>query len=77
MFGALFANHLPEKYLSPKGAWLRIVAIGGVATIYAHLTQIMDHELNQPLQYASVVILLITLVLFIKAQFNKSLTSSE
>ena len=77
MLGALFANRLPEKYLSPRSAWLRIVAIGGVAAIYAHLTQIMDHELNQPLQYASVVILLITLVLFIKAQFNKSLTSSE
>jgi hypothetical protein len=53
------------------------VAIGGVAAIYAHLTQIMDHELNQPLQYASVVILLITLVLFIKAQFNKSPTRAE
>ena len=77
MLGASFANRLPEKYLSPQSIWLRIVAIGGVATIYAHLTQIMDHELNQPLQYASVVIVLITLALFIKAQFNKSLTSSE
>jgi membrane-associated phospholipid phosphatase len=77
MFGAILAQHIPEKYLSLQGAWLRIVAIGGVAAIYAHLTQIMDHQLNQPLQYASVVILLITLVLFIKAQFNKSPTRSE
>jgi len=37
----------------------------------------MDHELNQPLQYASALILIITLVLFIKAQFNKSPTRSE
>ena len=77
MLGALLAQHIPEKYLSPQGAWLRILAIGGAVAIYAHLTKIMDHELNQPLQYGSVVILLITLVLFIKAQFNKSLTDSE
>lgn len=77
MFGALLAKHIPEKYLSPQGIWLRILAIGGVVAIYAHLTKIMDHELNQPLQYGSVVLLLITLVLFIKAQFNKSLTDSE
>ncbi|MBU3550184.1 phosphatase PAP2 family protein [Polynucleobacter sp. MWH-Berg-3C6] len=77
MLGALLASRVPEKYLSPQGICLRIVAIGGIAAIYAHLTQIMDHQLNQPLQYASVVILLITLVLFIKAQFNKSPTRSE
>ncbi len=77
MLGALLSYGIPEKYLSLQGAWLRILAIGGVAAIYAHLTQIMDHQLNQPLQYASAVILLITLVLFIKAQFNKSPTRSE
>ena len=77
MLGALLSYRIPEKYLSLQGAWLRILAIGGVAAIYAHLTQIMDHELNQPLQYASVLILLITLVLFIKAQFNKSPTRFE
>jgi len=37
----------------------------------------MDHELNTPLQYASIAILLITLMFFIKAQFNPSLTKSE
>jgi membrane-associated phospholipid phosphatase len=77
MLGALFANFIPERYFSPQGTWLRLVAIGGVTAIYAHLTQIMDHELNLPLQYGSIAILLITLAFFIKAQFNTSLTKSE
>ena len=77
MLGALFANFIPERYFSLQGAWLRLVAIGGVAAIYAHLTQSMDHQLNMPLQYTSIAILLITLAFFIKAQFNTSLTKSE
>ncbi len=77
MLGALFTNQIPEKYFSLKGFWLRLVAIGGIAGIYAHLTQIMDHELNLPLQYASIAILIITLALFLKAQFDTSLTKSE
>ena len=74
ILGALLANSIPEKYFALKGTWLRLVAIGGVTAIYAHLTQIMDHELNLPLQYASIAILLITLAFFIKAQLNPSLT---
>jgi hypothetical protein len=77
MLGALFASFIPKRYFSLQGAWLRLVAIGGVAAIYAHLTQIMDHELNLPLQYGSIAILLITLAFFIKAQLNTSLTKSE
>jgi membrane-associated phospholipid phosphatase len=77
MLGALIANKIPERYLSLKGVWLRLIAIGGIVATYAHLTQIMDHELNLPLQYVSIAILLITLALFIKAQFNTSLTKSE
>ena len=77
MLGALFASYMPQHYFSPKSIWLRLVAIGGVTAIYAHLTQIIDHQLNLPLQYVSVAILLITLAFFIKAQFNTSLTKSE
>jgi hypothetical protein len=77
MLGALFASFIPQRYLSLKGVWLRLVAIGGVSAIYAHLTQIMDHELNLPLQYASIALLLITLAFFIKEQLNTSLTKSE
>jgi len=77
MLGAILANGIPEKYLTMKGMWLRIVAIGGICAIYAHLTQIMDHELNLPLQYASIVILIITLTLFTKAQFNKPLSKLD
>jgi len=77
ILGAAFANRIPEQYLLIKGIWLRLVAIGGIAAIYAHLTQIMDHEFNLPLQYASIAILLVTLALFIKAQLNISLSKSE
>jgi membrane-associated phospholipid phosphatase len=76
MLGASFASHIPEKFLSPKSIWLRLIAIGGVVAIYAHLTQIMDHELNLPLQYVSIAILAITLIAFIKAQFNSSPSQS-
>lgn len=77
MLGALLARFIPERYFSIKGTWPRLVAISGLVAIYAHLTQIMDHELNLPLQYGSIAILFITLAFFIKAQLNTSLTKSE
>lgn len=70
LVGAVLANQIPDRYLSLRSLWLRLIAVGGLVAIYAHLTQIMDHELNMPLQYASVAILTITLILFVKAQFN-------
>jgi membrane-associated phospholipid phosphatase len=72
ILGAIFATHVPEKFLAPKSIWLRLIALGGVVAIYAHLTQIMDHELNLPLQYASIATIAITLLVFVKAQFNSS-----
>jgi len=72
ILGAIFASHVPEKFLTPKSIWLRLIALGGITAIYAHLTQIMDHELNLPLQYVSIAIIVITLLIFIKAQFNSS-----
>lgn len=77
MLGAILANGIPEKYLAIKGLWLRFIALGGVCAVYAHLTQIMDHELNLPLQYVSIAILLMTLTVFIKAQFSQLLTKSD
>lgn len=72
MLGALLANRLSENVLSPNRAWPRLIAIGGLVAIYAHLTQVMDLELNQPLQYASIAILVLTLALFAKAQLPQS-----
>ena len=77
ILGAILANGIPEKYLAIKGIWLRFIAVGGISAVYAHLTQIMDHELNLPLQYASIAILLITLTLFIKAQFTPSPSKAD
>ena len=54
----------------PKGGMHALPrALAGAAAIYAHLTQIMDLELNLPLQYASIAILVITLIFYVKAQF--------
>jgi hypothetical protein len=49
-----------------------VIAIAGALSIYVHLTQIMDLELNLPLQDASIAIIALTLILFIKAQFIKT-----
>lgn len=72
MLGALLANHLSDASLMPQRAWPRFIAIGGLVAIYAHVTQVMDLELNQPLQYASIAIIVITLAFFGKAQFSQA-----
>jgi hypothetical protein len=76
MLGAVLAQYVPETQLRPKSIWSYLIALGGVAAIYVHYTQIMDLELNLPLQYASIVIVAITLILFVKAQLNNSPRSS-
>lgn len=77
MLGALLAQYVPETQLKPKSIWSHFVALGGVAALYAHYTQIMDLELNLPLQYASIAIVAITLIFFVKAQFNNSPSQSH
>jgi membrane-associated phospholipid phosphatase len=72
MLGALLAQRIPQSQLSPRAIWPRLIALSGIAAIYMHVTQIMDLELNLPLQYASIVIIAITLVFFTKAQFPQS-----
>ncbi len=69
MLGAVLASYFPESQLGPKKIWSHLIALGGVVAIYAHLTQMMDLELNLPLQYASIAILAITLIFYVKAQF--------
>lgn len=69
MLGALLANHIPENQLGPKKIWSHIIALGGVVAMYAHLTQMMDLDLNLPLQYLSIVVVAITLLFYAKAQF--------
>lgn len=73
MLGALIANHLSQTQLSPRAMWPRLIALGGILTIYAHITQVMDLDLNLPLQYAAISIISITLIFFVKAQFNPSI----
>ena len=77
MIGALLANQLPENQLGTKKIWTRLIALGGVVAIYAHLTQIMDLELNLPLQYLSIAIVAATLIFYIKAQFTQAPRKTE
>ena len=72
MIGALLANHFPESQLGPKKIWAHLIALGGVVATYSHLTQQMDLDLNQPLQYGSIAIIVITLALYGKAQFTQT-----
>jgi hypothetical protein len=71
MIGALLAQWIPDDQLKPKSIWPRLIALGGIAAIYAHFTQTMDLELNLPLQYASIAVVVMTLIFFIKAQLDK------
>jgi len=72
MLGALLANQFSENQLGPKKIWSHIIALGGVVAMYAHLTQIMDLELNLPLQYLSIAIVAFTLIFYVKAQFTQA-----
>lgn len=77
MLGALAANQFPENQLGPRKIWSHLIALGGVVAIYAHLTQIMDLELNLPLQYVSIAILVFTLLFYVKAQFTQAPRKAE
>ena len=72
LLGAVLGQRISDAQLAPNKIWPRIIAIAGALSIYVHLTQIMDLELNLPLQYASIVIIGLTLIFFIKAQFIKT-----
>ena len=72
MIGVTISQYVNDSQLPPNKMWPRIIAIGGVVTIYALLTQTMDLEQNRPVQYVSVVLIAVTLVLFIKAQTSKA-----
>jgi hypothetical protein len=72
MLGAQLSCYIPESQLKPQSTWSRFIAIGGLVSIYAHYTQEMDLELNLPLQYASIAIVVITLLWFMKAQTGNS-----
>ncbi|QWE23984.1 phosphatase PAP2 family protein [Polynucleobacter sp. AP-Elch-400A-B2] len=73
MLGAILAGLIPEKQMAVNQIGPRLLALGGLTTIYALLTQTLDSELNQSLQYACVALISITLVLFIKAQKPKAI----
>ena len=77
MLGALLANRVPESQLGPRKIWAHLIALGGVVAIYSHLTQVMDLDLNLPLQYLSIVIVASTLVFYVKAQFIQAPSKAE
>ena len=77
MLGAILAQYIPESQLLPNKIWPRLIAFSGLAAIYAHLTQTMDLDLNLPLQYASIAIVIITLIFFVKAQSTTASGSSR
>ncbi|MBU3636576.1 phosphatase PAP2 family protein [Polynucleobacter sp. es-MAR-4] len=68
MLGAFAVRFIPDTQLAPNKIGPRLLALGGLAAIYVLLTQTLDSELNQSLQYACTVLISITLVLFIRAQ---------
>ena len=73
MLGAVMMRFIPDAQLAPNKLGPRLIALGGLATIYALLTQTLDSELNQSLQYACVALICITLTLFVRAQKPKAI----
>jgi len=73
MLGAKLASRIPDAHLLPNKIWPRTIALSGVLAAYALLTQTMDIDLNQVLQYVGVFIILITLGLFLKSQSNRAI----
>lgn len=73
MLGAGLSRLISETQLTPNKIGPRLLALGGLATIYVLLTQTLDSELNQSLQYACVALIGITLALFIHAQKPKAI----
>ncbi|MES2586603.1 MAG: phosphatase PAP2 family protein [Pseudomonadota bacterium] len=73
MLGALAVQFIPDAQLAPNKIGPRLLAIGGLVTIYVLLTQTLDSDLNQSLQYACVALISITLALFIQAQKPKAI----
>jgi membrane-associated phospholipid phosphatase len=71
LIGAKLAYLLPNKQLSPRSPWLRLIAIGGLASLYVLLNQTLDHPLNMPLQYACIALVLLTLLLFLQQQSRR------
>jgi peptidoglycan/LPS O-acetylase OafA/YrhL len=71
LIGAMLASLLPNKQLSPRSPWPRIIAIGGIASLYVLLNETLDHPLNMPLQYACIALVLLTLVLFLQQQSRR------
>ena len=71
LIGAKLASLLPNKQLSPRSSWLRLIAIGGLASLYVLLNETLDHPLNMPLQYAGIALVLLTLAVFLQQQSRR------
>ena len=71
LVGAKLASLLPNKQLSPCSPWPRLIAIGGLASLYVLLNETLDHPLNMPLQYAGIALVLLTLAFFLQQQSRR------
>jgi len=71
LIGAWLASLLPNKQLSPRSPLQRLIAIGGLASLYVLLNETLDHPLNKPLQYAGIALVLLTLAVFLQQQSRR------
>lgn len=73
MLGAVITQYIPDHQLLPHKIIPRLLALGGLASIYVLLSKTLDSSLNQSLQYACALLVGITFALFVKAQLpNKA-----
>ena len=72
LLGVYLAKYIPEKQLGCNKTWPRLIALAGIFTIYTLLTKQIDLVLTQPLQFACVILIGITLIFFLKSQRLRS-----
>jgi len=66
MLGTRLMAHLDARHLQPTAWSLRLVALLLGVTAYALATEPQDFDENQPLQYGLVLVVLVTLIRFVR-----------
>ena len=73
MLGARLLARMDAKHLQPTAWSLRLVALLMVATVYTLLTETLDFDENQPLQYLLAVVVVGSLYGFVKQNLKSQI----
>lgn len=69
MLGNLLLSRMDERWLIPSSMALRTVAVLVAVAVYHLLTEALDFEENQPLQWVVAAVAMVSIGLFVKRSF--------